>query len=329
MTAPLRPVATLVLGAALLTTGCDERLRRVPAIESPDATVSAIAASPRVTDRLPTPAGELDVVPLEHASLLFVWQGLAIYVDPTSPTIDDRQLPKADLVLVTDAHYDHLDPLALSHLRDRARGTTVVGSPGAGEREPLDAVLREGQSRAWPSGLEVKAVPAYAVARGAGPGMLYHPRGQAVGYVLSFGAGGPRIYVSGDTECTPEVRSLNDVDLAFVSLNVPYAMTAEEASTCVAAFRPRAVVAYAYRHASPSTLSRAVLGPGIEVRRRDFYPRAAKARARAYDAYVHGMWGLADDLLDEAQRLDPQGESDWRVRWTRGWLREAEKPWPW
>ena len=110
---------------------------------------------------------------------------------------------------------------------------------------------------------------------------------------------------------------------------MPYAMTAAEATSCVAALRPKVAIAYAYRHASPSTLDRGALGPDIEVRRRELYPRAAKTRARAYDAYQHGMWGLADDLLDEAQRLDPQGESDWRVRMTREWLREAEKPWPW
>jgi L-ascorbate metabolism protein UlaG (beta-lactamase superfamily) len=320
----------------LACTGCDERLRRVPAIESPTGSAAALAASDRATDHFATSSGDLAFVPLEHASLLFVWHGLAVYVDPTSPTIDETALPKADVVLVTDAHYDHLDPLALSHLRKA--GTVVVGSPAAGARDrldapfdaPFDVILHDGESRTLRPGIEaieVTAVPAYNLARGAGPGMRYHERGRNVGYVLGFG--GTRVYVSGDTECTPEMRALPGVDAAVVSLNVPYAMTAAEATECVAAFRPKVAIAYAYRHASPSTLDRAALGPGVDVRRRELYPRAAKTRARAYDAYVHGMWGLADDLLDEAQRLDPEGENDWRVRWTRQWLKEAEKPWPW
>jgi L-ascorbate metabolism protein UlaG (beta-lactamase superfamily) len=321
----MRAWSLLALLAWVPCVGCDQPLRRVPAIESPVGSPAALAASDRATDHFATSSGDLAVVPLEHASLLFIWKGLAVYVDPTSPTIDDKVLPKADVVFATDAHYDHLDPLALSHLRKA--GTVVVGSPAAGAREPLDAVLHEGESRTLPSGLEVTAVPAYNVARGAGPGLRYHERGQSVGYVLGFGE--TRVLVSGDTECTPELGTLTGVDVAFVSLNVPYAMTAAEATACVAAMRPKVAVAYAYRHASPATLDRAALGPGIEVRRRDLYPRAARTRARAYDAYVHGMWGLADDLLDEAQQLDPQGESDWRVRWTRQWLREAEKPWPW
>ncbi len=317
--------AGLALLCVLACVGCDERLRRVPAIESPTGSAAALAASGRATDHFATLSGDVAFVPLEHASLLFVWHGLAIYVDPTSPTIDETALPRADIVLVTDAHYDHLDPLALSHLRKP--GTVVVGSPAAGARAPLDVVLHEGESRPLAPGLEVTAVPAYNVARGAGPGMRYHERGQSVGYVLDVS--GTRLYVSGDTECTPEMRAMPSVDVAFVSLNVPYAMTAAEATGCVTAMQPQVVIAYAYRHASPSTLDRAALGPGVDVRRREMYPRAAKTRARAYDAYAHGMWGLADDLLDEAQRLDPEGESDWRVRWTRQWLKEAERPWPW
>jgi L-ascorbate metabolism protein UlaG (beta-lactamase superfamily) len=290
----------------------------------PAAPPAAVAAGARATDHFPTSSGDLAVVPLEHASLLFVWRGLAIYVDPTSPFVDDATLPKADLVFVTDAHYDHFDPFALPHLRKP--GTVVVAPASADARAPVDVVVGEGDARTL-SGVEMTGVPAYNVVRGAGPGLRYHDRGKALGYLLDFG--GTRVYVSGDTECTPEMRSLAGVDVAFVSMNVPYAMTAAEATTCVAAFRPRVVFPYAYRHAVPSTLDTAALGQGIEVRRREFYPRAADARARAYVALTRGMWGAADDLLDSAKRLDPAGDADWRVQWTRQWLREYERPWPW
>jgi L-ascorbate metabolism protein UlaG (beta-lactamase superfamily) len=318
----MKRVAGLLL---LLAAGCDEPLKHVatdaPAPSSPPAFV---AASPRASDHLPTATGDLAIVPLEHGTLLFVWRGLAVYVDPTSPTVDDPSLPKADVVLVTDAHYDHLDPFALEQVRKD--GTTVVGSPGVAARSRV-GVLHEGETRALPGEIGVTAVPAYNVARGAGPGLLYHPRGGSVGYVVDFA--GTRVYVSGDTECTPEMKALEGVDAAFVSLNVPYAMTAAEATECVAAFRPKVVFPYAYRHAVPRTLARAALGPGIEVRRREMYPRAEDARRRAYIALVHGQWGTVDDLLDEAKQLDPGGEADWRVQLTRQWLREYENPWPW
>ncbi len=307
--------------------GCNEPFRHLDdAAPRPGSTPEKIAAriAKGTTDTISTRPGDFSVIPLEHATLLFEWQGRAIYVDPTSPTIDDGSLPPADVVLVTDAHYDHLDPFALAQVSKP--GTIVVASPAAAERAKLDAI-HEGETRVLPPGFSVTAVPAYGVERGAGQGMLYHPRGRAVGYVLDLGDA--RIYVSGDTECTPELKGLADIDLAFVSLNVPYAMTAQEATACVAAFRPKIVIPYAYRHAVPATLDRAALGSGIEVRRRELYPRAAEMRQGAYWAFVHGMWGLAHDRLDNAKRLDPAGDADWRVQWTREWLRDYENPWPW
>ena len=312
----------MALGGA----GCDEPFKHLPEGEaSPSASTLSMANSPRVTDHFGTTSGDLAAAPLEHATLLFVWQGLSVYVDPATPTIDDAALPKADVVLVTNARYDHLDPLAL--LKLRKGGTLVVGSPAAGARGGVDVVLHEGESRKLAGDFVATAVAAYGVARGPGPGLLYQERGNGVGYLLEFG--GTRVYVSGDTECVPEIRGLSGVDVAFVSMNAPYAMTASEATSCVASFRPRVVFPYAYRHAVPKTLDRAALGPGVEVRDREFYPRAADFRRRAYVAFTRGQFGFADDLLDQAKRFDPEGDTDWRVQWTRGWLKEAERPWPW
>jgi hypothetical protein len=224
---------------------------------------------------------------------------------------------------VTDAHYDHFDPVAISEVRKP--GTRVLAPAAANARSPVDVVVHEGERQPLAEGLAVDVVPAYGLARGPGPGLLYHPRGNAVGYVLDFD--GTRVYVSGDTECTPEVRALAGIDVAFVSMNVPYAMTPPEAAVCAADFRPKVLFPYAYRHAG-SALEGSALS-GIDVRRRELYPRAARHRAKAYYDFTHGMWGAADDQLDEAKRLDPAGEMDWRVRWTRQWLHEYERPWPW
>jgi L-ascorbate metabolism protein UlaG (beta-lactamase superfamily) len=314
----------LVLVVGLL--GCNEPFKHLDeSVVIPRGSREAIAAGPRATDHFATSPGDLAIVPLEHATLLFVWLGLTIYIDPASPSIDDASLPGANFVFITDAHYDHLDGVAL----DKARmpGSHVFGPPGVAARAPDVRSLEEGQTRVIFPGFEVTAVPAYGVARGPGPGLLYHQRGAALGYVLTFG--GTRVYVSGDTECTPEVKALRNIDVAFVSMNVPYAMTPAEATECVAAFRPKVVFPYAFRHARPQSLDRAALGEGIEVRQRDFYPRGELYRARAYAAFTHGQWGYADDLLDEGKRVDPEGDTDWRVQQTRKWLKECEKPWPW
>jgi L-ascorbate metabolism protein UlaG (beta-lactamase superfamily) len=320
-----RPASLVLLGSLALA-GCEDRrlLHRALTPEVPSAPASATFAGARVTDRFQAPAGELDVVPIDHAAILFGWQGKAIYVDPIAPEIDDASLPVADAILLTDDHYDHLDPVVLA--RVRRPETIVVGPEAAAARAPMD-VLRDGESRDV-LGVRVTAVPAYNLARGPVPGLRYHERGRGHGYLFSFG--GLQVYVSGDTDCTPEVESLEPVEIAFIAVNVPYAMTPEEASRCALRVHPKVVFPYAYRHADLSRLDRAALrAAGIELRRRNFYPRAERLRQDAYDGFAHGMWGLADDRLDEARQIDPEGDADWRVVQTRRWLREAESPWPW
>jgi L-ascorbate metabolism protein UlaG (beta-lactamase superfamily) len=290
----------------------------------PEASVAAAFASPRVTDRFSTPRGTLSVLPIEHASFVLDWEGKAIYVDPTGRNISDATLPKADVILITETHYDHLDPVYVERLRQPH--TVVVGPEAAAAHAPMDVVLHDGETRSVRGMMEVTAVPAYNVARGPVEGIRYHEKGRDNGYVLDFG--GFRVYVSGDTDCTPEIEALERIDLAFVGMNVPYAMTPAEATQCIAAFRPSVVIPYAYRHADLSTLDRGKMGPGVELRRRNFYLPIDLLRQHAYQVFVQGMWGWADDLLDLAKLRDPKGDEDWRVQMTRRWLREYERQWP-
>ena len=238
-------------------------------------------------------------------------------------SVDEAKLPRADAILVTDPHYDHLDPLYVSRLRQPQ--TLVVGPEAAAARAPIDVVLHNGETRAL-LGIDVTAVPSYNVTRGPVAGLRYHEKGRDNGYVLDLGS--LRVYVSGDTDCTPEIEALERIDVAFIGLNVPYAMTPAEASECIAAFHPSVVIPYAYRHADMSTLDRAKMGPGVELRKRNFYLSIDVLRRRAYQVFSEGMWGYADDLLDRAKIRDPQGDADWRVQMTRRWTREYQRQWP-
>lgn len=289
----------------------------------PAASAAEAFADARVTDRFSTPKGTLSVLPIEHASFVLGWEGKAIYVDPAGRGVSDAALPKADAIFITDTHYDHLDPVYVARLRQPQ--TVVVGPAAAAELAPMDLVLHNGETRAV-LGMEVTAIPSYNVTRGPVEGVRYHDKGRDNGYVLDLG--GFRVYVSGDTDCTPEIEALERIDVAFVGMNVPYAMTPAEASECVAAFHPSVVIPYAYRHADMSTLDRAKMGPGVELRRLNFYLPIDKLRQHAYQVFVQGMWGWADDLLDLAALRDPKGDADWRVQMTRRWLREYERQWP-
>jgi L-ascorbate metabolism protein UlaG (beta-lactamase superfamily) len=280
-------------------------------------------SSPFATDRFPTAQGDVVVSPLEHASVLLGWDGKAIYVDPTSSAISDERLPQADVVFVTEARFDHLDAVAVARLT--RPGTLVVGPPEVAKAIHVDVVLRNGDtSRVL--GAVVTAVPMYNVVRGPAPGLRYHDKGRGNGYVFDFD--GVRLYVSGDSECTPEMRALRGIDVAFLSVGAPKTMTSAEAAQCVEAFRPKVVFPYHDRRVDLRDLTSALAGTDVEVRQRDFYPRAGRQRDLAFRACAEGRWGLCRDYLDLATTLDPEGEADPRVARARDQIRAWQSPFP-
>ncbi|MGH9613005.1 MAG: MBL fold metallo-hydrolase, partial [Bryobacteraceae bacterium] len=96
-----------------------------------------------------------------------------------------------------------------------------------------------------------------------------HDKGRGDGYVLTYG--GKRFYIAGDTEGTPEMRALKNIDVAFIPMNLPYTMPPEEAAEAVKAFHPKIVYPYHYRGSDLSVFQKALEGSGIEVRIRNWY----------------------------------------------------------
>ena len=208
-------------------------------------------------------------MPLRHATVLFEWDGKAIYADPAADAKYDG-LPKADVILITDVHADHMSPPTVASLRKPT--TTIVVPPAVAQNLPPEGiVLIKNGERKDIAGFGVEAIPMYNLTRGPAAGQLYHDKGRGNGYVLSFGD--KRIYLSGDTECTPEMKALKNIDVAFVCMNLPYTMPPGEAAECVSAFQPKVVYPYHYRGSNLDEFKSAVAGQkGIEVRVRNWYP---------------------------------------------------------
>ncbi len=227
-------------------------------------TVGALAA--RETETVPTSSGDIRITPVTHGSLMLEFGGKVIHVDPWSGG-DYSGLPKADVILITDIHGDHMDPKMVQEL---SKESTAVVAPAAVAKTVSQAqVMENGESKSV-EGIRLEAVPMYNLVRGPGPGKLFHDKGRGNGYVLTLG--GKRLYFSGDTECTPEMKALKDIDVAFVCMNLPYTMTPEEAAGCVAAFRPKVVYPYHYRGSDLGKFSAALKEEkGIEVRLREWY----------------------------------------------------------
>jgi L-ascorbate metabolism protein UlaG (beta-lactamase superfamily) len=213
-------------------------------------------------DVIPTSAGDLQVTFVGHASLIFTFGGKVIHIDPVSQYADYATLPKADLILITHAHGDHLDPAAIRAIRTDT--TVIVGSPVcAGKVEGL-VVMHNGDQRTF-LGIPITAVPAYNIVHKRANGEPYHPKGEGNGYVLAFGT--TRVYVAGDTENTPEMKALKNITVAFLPMNLPYTMTPEMVADAARAFRPKILYPYHYGSTDPQRLVALLTGEkGIEVR---------------------------------------------------------------
>jgi L-ascorbate metabolism protein UlaG (beta-lactamase superfamily) len=213
------------------------------------------------SDRFSTSAGELEITFIGHGTLMASWNGRIVHIDPVSAEADYGRMPKADLILVTHEHSDHLDPAAVEAIRKN--GTVLVYTAACSRKVPGGTVLGNGESLTT-AGIGIEAVPAYNILRERAPGVPYHPRGVGNGYVLTFG--NLRVYVAGDTEGTPEMKNLKKIDIAFLPMNLPYTMKPEEVAEAARAFRPGILYPYHYGDTDPARISGLLAGSGIDVR---------------------------------------------------------------
>ena len=213
-----------------------------------DATTVTAAEGPP-TDRIATSAGPLDLTFLGHGTLMLTFKDTVLHVDPYGKVADYAALPRADLVLLTHDHADHLDQAALALVRTPV--TDIVLPPVCADRVQGGLILKNGETRTV-RGITVTAVPAYNLVHHRDNGEPFHPRGAGNGYLLDFGD--TRLYVAGDTENTPEMAALKDVDIAFLPMNLPYTMTPEMVADAARSFRPRILYPYHYGDTDPQRL---------------------------------------------------------------------------
>lgn len=220
------------------------------------------AQGPFETDFFSTSAGNLAITFLGHASLILIFNRTVIHVDPFGQVADYTSLPKADIVLVTHEHRDHLDPQALAAIRTPE--TTLVLNPAGAKQFSGGIVMRNGDVKTV-AGLRIEAVPAYNLVHKREDGQPFHPKGEGNGYVLHFGE--TRVCLAGDTENIPEMKNLQDIAIAFLPMNLPFTMTPEMVADAAKSFRPRVVYPYHYGNTEVGKLAGLLSGEkGIEIR---------------------------------------------------------------
>jgi len=221
---------------------------------------AAFAAAP---EQFSTSKGTLDITPIQHASLMIQAGGKVMYIDPAQGKYDG--LPQADYILITDIHGDHMVPALIDKLK---KPSTVILAPPAVCATIKDATpISNGETKTI-GDFQVEAIPMYNLTPARAQ---FHTKGRGNGYVVTYG--GKRFYFSGDTEGTPEMKALKNIDVAFVCMNLPYTMTPEEAAVAVRAFHPAVVYPYHYSGSDTQAFAKALEGSGIDVRLRDWYAK--------------------------------------------------------
>jgi len=214
------------------------------------------------SDVIVTSAGELTLIFLGHGTLLLTFQEQNIHIDPFSRVADYSQLPKADIVLITHEHGDHLDVGALAQIRTPQ--TQIVLAPICAGQVTGGIFMSDGDQQTL-NGIHIQAMPAYNIVHKRGNGQPFHPPGLGNGYILTFGD--TRIYIAGDTENIPEMHNLSDITCAFLPMNLPYTMTPTMVAEATKVFRPAILYPYHYGNTDPQKLVELLKDePDIEVR---------------------------------------------------------------
>jgi L-ascorbate metabolism protein UlaG (beta-lactamase superfamily) len=227
-------------------------------------TIPGISQESPAYDKINTSAGVVDMYFIGHGSLMFRINGFAIYIDPVRSSGDYRFLPKADVILITHDHPDHLDLNLINEIRKKE---TLVFCNEASLKQIAWALGMKEGDRQEVNNIIIEAVPAYNIVHERAPGQPYHPKGVGLGYILTIG--GKRFYVAGDTENTPEMKALKNIDVAFLPMNLPYTMTPAMVADAAKAFKPRILYPYHYDDTNTDELVQLLKGTGIEIRIRN------------------------------------------------------------
>ena len=204
------------------------------------------------TDTFSTKKGTLQISFIGHGSLMLNYHGTIIHIDPWSKLTDYSKLPKADIILITHHHFDHLDSAAIAQISKT--GTSLIVTHDVFDILKKGIIMKNGDKKAVKS-VGIEAVPAYNTTADRDK---YHPKGRDNGYILTLG--GKRVYIAGDTEDTPEMDTLKNIDIAFLPMNQPYTMLPEQVAAATNHFNPKVLYPYHYGETDVQLLQKLLAG---------------------------------------------------------------------
>jgi len=220
------------------------------------------------SDLFESNGNKLELFFIGHGTLMFKYNDLVIHIDPLSSEYDYKELPDADLILVTHEHGDHLDVKALNEI---AVDGTVTFMPKAcidNLKQNYGAIMMNNGDTQEALGMKIEAIPSYNIEHKRASGQPYHPKGRGNAYILTLGE--KRILIGGDTENIPEMKALKKIDIAFLPMNIPYTMTPKMVADLALAIKPKVLYPYHFGRTDPKELVDLLKNnPEIEVRVRE------------------------------------------------------------
>ena len=189
-------------------------------------------------------SSNIDIEPISHATAVIKWGDAVFYIDPVGGAEAFQSKDKPDFILVTDIHGDHMNAETLKAVQ--TSDSKIIVPKAVQEELPEDLqsqliVMNNGESLDH-HGFKIKAIPMYNLPQSND---AMHVKGRGNGYVLE--KGGERLYIAGDTEDIPEMRNLENIDVALIPMNLPYTMPVDQAAEGVLKFQPKKVIPYHYR----------------------------------------------------------------------------------
>lgn len=219
-------------------------------------------------DTFKTKSGkEITFTPIKHASMAITFGNTEIQIDPVidaqPPHTDYSKFPKADYILITHEHFDHLDTEAVKILSKE--NTVIVTNKNSAQILGKGKVMANGDALTLAGDIVLYAVPAYNTTEGH---LQFHPKGRDNGFILELD--GTRIYIAGDTEDIEEMKEIKNIDIAFLPCNQPYTMTPEQLRKAADMVKPRVLYPYHFGDTDREAMKTALEGTGIDVRIRNF-----------------------------------------------------------
>lgn len=205
--------------------------------------------------------GAMEITFIGHGTVMIIHGKTVVHIDPWSRMADYSKLPRADIIVLTHDHPDHLDLSAIETLR---KPTTQLIMPKVCADKVKEGIVMKNGDTKTVANIAFEAVPAYNIVHMRSENMPFHPKGVGNGYVMTFG--GKRVYVAGDTENIPEMKALKNIDVAFLPMNLPYTMTPEMVADAAKAFKPKVLYPYHYGDTDVNRLVTLLKNESIDVR---------------------------------------------------------------